>query len=274
MCCDILRFCWCDWPTVCSNILRFVGVRMGRLVKLLQHVIFCVCRSGRVLVATFLFRWSCVCAIMCRCVVRSFLDVVHGFCEIVVTFGSIVLRKRHVRHVGCCCCCCCACDMCCDILRFEDADSVRVNRAADTKLVEFDKLKLPQVPKLAKGYHYGSDLSVAGLENLKVHVVWDGGAEGTTLSASAASRILFAQADVPETSRRGLVNLGRQPRQRFHGFASESAEGDPIIVDVQGSLLLGDPVSKNELPEFQMIPEVKYSDFDRDPSATIVKHSV
>ncbi len=123
MCCDILRFCWCDWPTVCSNILRFVGVRMGRLVKLLQHVIFCVCRSGRVLVATFLFRWSCVCAIMCRCVVRSFLDVVHGFCEIVVTFGSIVLRKRHVRHVGCCCCCCCcccACDMCCDILRFCD----------------------------------------------------------------------------------------------------------------------------------------------------------
>ena len=134
-----------------------------------------------------------------------------------------------------------------------DRDRVNINRQGEPKLVEFSKLTLPQVEKMPKGYHYGSDLTVASLPNVSIHVVWDGGAEGATLSDVAASRILFAQGELPETiDRRGLVDLGRQPMQRFHGFACESEGAKPIGVDVQGLLTLHDPESGVDIPPIRI----------------------
>jgi hypothetical protein len=70
---------------------------------------------------------------------------------------------------------------------------------------------------------------------MSVHVVWDGGAEGTTISQACASELLRKQHALPP-DQRPLVDLGRQPAQKFFGFSSD--RDSPIIVDVQGYLTL------------------------------------
>ena len=102
-----------------------------------------------------------------------------------------------------------------------------------------------------KGDHWYSSLPVLNLPKQLVHAVWDGGAEGTTVSIKCASRLLRAQADLPEDQRAALVDLGRQPLQRFHGFADQT--GQYKKVDVNGWLRLTAPGPNYErLPELQV----------------------
>ena len=63
----------------------------------------------------------------------------------------------------------------------------------EVQLVDFDKLDLPEGQQPAKGYHFFSDLFPVKLPALRLRAVWDGGAEGTTISQKAASKILRAQ---------------------------------------------------------------------------------
>ncbi len=114
-------------------------------------------------------------------------------------------------------------------------DEITRTSSEAVQLVDFDKLPLPRVDRPPNG----SLLFCASLRHLpdvKVHIVWDGGAEGTTLSVPCASRVLRAHALLPESQRAALVDLGRQPVQRFNGFAGED---DPaVMVDVNGYLRL------------------------------------
>ena len=86
---------------------------------------------------------------------------------------------------------------------------------------------------------------VAGLPDQEGAVIWDGGAEGTTISSVCASRILFAQQELPEGHRIGLVGLCRQPCQNFNGFLVSDTS---VPVTVRAQLYLVDPVTKSELP--------------------------
>ena len=129
--------------------------------------------------------------------------------------------------------------------RFDEISRASVE---SVQLVDFDKLPLPRVDRPPRGYHYFSILPCANLLDVKLHVVWDGGAEGTTLSVAAASRILRAQALLPESQRTALVDLGRQPVQRFNGFAGEDDQA--VMVDVNGYLRLSTDDS-------QLLPEVR-----------------
>ncbi len=63
---------------------------------------------------------------------------------------------------------------------------------------------------------------------------------------------MFAQAELPLESRLGFVDMGRQPEQRFHGFADESEGAPAIKVDVRGFLILEDPVTHTRLPSLQV----------------------
>jgi len=142
----------------------------------------------------------------------------------------------------------CSCDLIAMLRPTAFDREVRNNNSHEAKLVAFDQLQLPKVDRMQKGYHYGSDLPVVNLPECIVHVCWDGGAEGTTISDSCASRILFAQATLPEAARKGLVDMARQPMQRFHGFAKEGKGANAIGVDIQCLLTLQDPTSGTDLP--------------------------
>ncbi len=124
--------------------------------------------------------------------------------------------------------------------RTRDADGkiirmLRINRAQVAEptepLVDFDRLKLPIVAKPPPGYHHGSDVTPAKLDET-IHVIWDGGAEGTSLSARAASRTLRLQAQLPVEQRIAFTDLGRyQIPQNFYGYTGDIA---PEKIDVQG----------------------------------------
>jgi hypothetical protein len=63
-------------------------------------------------------------------------------------------------------------------------------------LVQFAKLDLPIIQKPPRGYHYSSQMTPVGLPSVFLRVIWDGGAEGITISVRAASLILRAQGDL------------------------------------------------------------------------------
>ena len=121
----------------------------------------------------------------------------------------------------------------------------------DVPLVNFDKITLEIISKPQKGYHFDSDLRPAGLPDLSLHLAWDGGAEGSTISDRAASRVLRAQALLPETERRAFVDLARyETPQQFYGFMESEDKANSVKVDVQGWLRLATaPPESEELPE-------------------------
>ena len=53
---------------------------------------------------------------------------------------------------------------------------------------------------------------------MKLRVVWDGGAEGTTISQRAVSRILRAQGRLTAEDKVALINPQRLKAQHFYGF--------------------------------------------------------
>ena len=73
-------------------------------------------------------------------------------------------------------------------------DQHRVTGPKD-KLYDFARFKyqLPVVPCPPKGYAFASVLNALGLPSVQVRVIWDGGAEATSISDGAMSRILRAQ---------------------------------------------------------------------------------
>lgn len=72
-------------------------------------------------------------------------------------------------------------------------------RQEDDKLFDFERClnKLPLRLSPPKGYHLGSDLGCRGRPGLMIHVIWDGGGEGASVSDRCLSRILRAQRDLP-----------------------------------------------------------------------------
>ena len=129
------------------------------------------------------------------------------------------------------------------------------------RLVDFDRLQLPSVAKPHKGYQWSSLIKVQNLD-FSVNVVWDSGAEGTSMSDICASRILRAQHHLPESERVSLVNLGRMnQRQLFFGFAKSTG----VAVDVLGTLRLDgmEPFVIRVVPEQQDDLLISASDMDR-----------
>ena len=120
---------------------------------------------------------------------------------------------------------------------------VRIDRVLpegtdDDKLVHFATLDLPAATKPRKGNHFSCTLNPQGLKGVEVQSVWDGGAEGTTISEKCASRIMRAQGRLPRDERQALVNLGRYAvPQNFYGFTGNEA----VRVDAQCDLTLTAP---------------------------------
>ena len=107
----------------------------------------------------------------------------------------------------------------------------------EVPLVDFDKLTLPEGEQPAKGYHFFSDLTPTKLPALRLRAVWDGGAEGTTISQKAASKVLRAQSQLAAEDKVALVNPERFKAQTFYGFADTSG----TKVDVKMPLRLNAP---------------------------------
>jgi len=72
---------------------------------------------------------------------------------------------------------------------------------------------------------------------MRIRAVWDGGAEGTTISQKAASKILRAQGQLTAEDKVALVNPIRFKAQTFYGFADTSG----TKVDVKMTLRLTAP---------------------------------
>ena len=125
----------------------------------------------------------------------------------------------------------------------------------DVALVDFDKLDIPKGDQPSKGYHFFSDLSPVRLPALKLRVVWDGGAEGTTISQRAASRILRAQGQLQPDEKVALVNPKRFKAQHFFGFADSGEDQKGVKVDVQLTLRMMAPCG-SALPalEVRVVP--------------------
>ena len=121
------------------------------------------------------------------------------------------------------------------------------------KLYDFAsyKSKLPIVPCPPRGYSFASILYAHGLPSVQVRVIWDGGAEATSISDAATSRILRAQQGKP-AALCALNGMGRMPvAQRFNGY-----QNDPgTEVDILGTLRL-DTADGETIPglKVRMVP--------------------
>ncbi|CAE8605231.1 unnamed protein product [Polarella glacialis] len=99
----------------------------------------------------------------------------------------------------------------CATLRAVSVRPVRIglvtNREPAANVLNFDLLKLPytETPP-PPGMHFGSDLHPKNL-NYKIYNVWDGGAEGSTISDKAATKMLRTQSRDPNQA--ACVDLAR-----------------------------------------------------------------
>jgi hypothetical protein len=151
----------------------------------------------------------------------------------------------------------------------------------DITLVDFGQLDLPMGPQPSKGYHFYSDLTPAKLPAMKMRVVWDGGAEGTTLSQRAASRILRAKGQLDAGDKIALVNPKRFKAQYFYGFV-DTDKGGGVKVDVRMTLSLVAPCG-SKLPELDVrivagqmddllvsAPDLDYLGWNRTPTSFVL----
>ena len=124
--------------------------------------------------------------------------------------------------------------------RICDPDAVQRRQLANDKIYDFNGHKhlLPKRKPPKPGYSWCSTLCPKGLPHVSVKVIWDGGAEGTSISDRGMSRILRAQseASLPEKDCPMKEMALMDPPQRFFSF-SES-EGGGTIVDIMGDLVL------------------------------------
>ena len=82
-----------------------------------------------------------------------------------------------------------------------------------------------------------------GCRNIIVHVIWDGGAEGTSISDTCLSSILREQGRQGLPAEKCAFNyMSRMsPHQSFVGFANHSNPDGSIKVEIQGQLHLETP---------------------------------
>ena len=89
----------------------------------------------------------------------------------------------------------------------------------DVKVVDFPRLQLPSSQPPVSGFYLCSDVSPAHLPNVQMRVLWDSGAQGTTISPECASVVLRAQAELPQDKRIAFVNMSRYDKpQQFSGL--------------------------------------------------------
>ena len=114
-----------------------------------------------------------------------------------------------------------------------------IAQECNVPLVDFKGIELPYVEKPAPGFHLCSTVHPYNLPDVSLQVGWDTGAEGTTISAKAASVVLRAQGQLPTDKKGAFTDMGRyKDPQKFYGFA-DSDDSKAIKVDVQGFLRLG-----------------------------------
>ena len=102
------------------------------------------------------------------------------------------------------------------------------------------KQSLPVVKPPGPGYCHASVLGPMLLPETNVRVIWDGGAEGTSVSDKCMSRILRnqSQAGIQDKScpLRGMARMS--PAQRFFSFAEGAQKSQGREVDILGELHL------------------------------------
>ena len=84
---------------------------------------------------------------------------------------------------------------------------------------------------MSQGYCHSSALHPTGLPGVNVHVIWDGGAEGTSISAYAMSRLLGAQKEygiaLDACPLRGACRM--VPGQRLYSFTESAGQEVDIL---------------------------------------------
>ena len=126
--------------------------------------------------------------------------------------------------------------------RFTTAnDQPLVNRRQNSNSYDFQRIlaSLPVREPPPRGYHFGSDLPCRGCPDVTLHVIWDGGAEGTSISDAGLSCILNDQKkkNLPP-HQCGINYMSRMsPHQNFLGFASQGSAQN-IRVEIQAELIL------------------------------------
>ena len=113
------------------------------------------------------------------------------------------------------------------------------------KLYDFERFKhlLPVVPIPPKGYSFASVLKAFGLSSVNIRVIWDGGAEATSISDAAMSRIMRAQ-EGQSPCMCALNSMGRFPKaQKFFGYKEDTG----TAVEIRGRLRL-------ETEDHQVLP--------------------
>ena len=102
------------------------------------------------------------------------------------------------------------------------------------------KHKLPVVAPPEQDYCHSSILLLKNVPDVQVRVVWDGGAEGTSMSDRCMSRVLRAQQKAglsdQECPMNGMARM--EPAQRFFGFSEGHASTSGQVVDILGELSL------------------------------------
>ena len=122
-------------------------------------------------------------------------------------------------------------------------------KTTEGTVLDFARLAqyLPEVPRPKRGYCWASRLCPVGLPDLLFRAVWDGGAEGTTMSDRLASQILHAQEHNEVKALRGMGRMDQV--QIFKGF-DEAGKG--IKVSVIMDMYLCDPHSGDQLPSLRV----------------------
>ena len=113
----------------------------------------------------------------------------------------------------------------------------RTNPAEDP--YDFSRFKhmLPVVSPPIEGYCMSSFLRLINLPDfVNINVIWDGGAEGTSISDNCLSRIMRYQADLPAHKCPIRNQCRMNPSQYFYGFVGGKNEG--IEVDILSDLYL------------------------------------
>ena len=137
------------------------------------------------------------------------------------------------------------------------------------------------------GYCHASVLSPVLLPETSVRVIWDGGAEGTSISDKCVSRILRnqSQAGIPDKScpLRGMARMSRA--QRFFSFAEGAQKVQGREVDILGELRLatadGEPLPSltvrmvpGQIDDILVAaPDLDKLGFDSGAADVIVLHS-
>ena len=109
------------------------------------------------------------------------------------------------------------------------------------EVYDFNKWKhtLPKASQPKAGYCWSSMLLVRNLVDIVLRCIWDGGAEGTSISPAALSRVLRAQEKAGLSAQdcpfNGMALMN--PPQRFFSFA-QGSEDKGTEVDIMGYLTL------------------------------------